>query len=33
VVRQGHYRGGTIGTESLKQALAVLVAAVPARSR
>ena len=33
VVRQGHYRGGTIGTESLKQALAVLLAAVPARSR
>ena len=33
VVRQGHYRGATIGTKSLKQALALLVAAVPARSR
>jgi len=33
VVRQGHYRGATIGTKSLKQALALFVAAVPARSR
>src|SRR5438876_631530 len=31
VVRQGHYRGATIGTESLKKALALLVAAVPGR--
>lgn len=31
VVRQGHYRGAAIGTESLKKALALLVAAVPAR--
>ena len=30
VVRQGHYRGDAIGTESLKKALALLVAAVPA---
>jgi CubicO group peptidase (beta-lactamase class C family) len=31
VVRQGHYRGGSIGTESLKRGLALLVAAVPER--
>ena len=31
VVRQGHYRGGSVGTESLKKALALLVAAVPGR--
>jgi hypothetical protein len=33
VVRQGHYRGGDVGSESLKQALALLVTAVPERSR
>ena len=31
VVRQGHYRGSAVGTESLKKALALLVTAVPAR--
>src|SRR6266496_458827 len=31
VVRQGHYRGATIGTASLKKALALLVTAVPGR--
>jgi CubicO group peptidase (beta-lactamase class C family) len=31
VVRQGHYRGGGVGAESLKKALALLVAAVPGR--
>jgi len=31
VVRQGHYRGAQVGTESLKKSLALLVAAVPAR--
>ena len=31
VVRQGHYRGAGVGNESVKKALALLVAAVPAR--
>jgi CubicO group peptidase (beta-lactamase class C family) len=33
VVRQGHYRGAGVGHESLKKALALLVAAVPRRTR
>jgi len=31
VVRQGHYRGSAVGTESFKKTLALLVTAVPAR--
>jgi CubicO group peptidase (beta-lactamase class C family) len=31
VVRQGHYRGASVGTESLKKALRLLVTAVPRR--
>jgi CubicO group peptidase (beta-lactamase class C family) len=31
VVRQGHYRGGSVGTESLKKALTLLVTAAPRR--
>ncbi len=33
VVRQGHYRGSAVGTQSFKKTLALLVTAVPAQSR